>query len=175
MSATPPAGRGAAGRGSAGFAELPLLDKLLDAEPERAQDRPVAATESVERLHRAVRRDVEALLNARRPWRSPPRTMPGLRLSPLGYGLADFTAGAFQGRAQREALRAEIEETIRRFEPRLAGVQVSLAEDGGPLRATLRMRIEGLLRVQPAPEPVAFDTAVDVTTADVTVQPTRVP
>jgi len=122
-------------------------------------------------LRRAVHRDVEALLNARRPWRSIPAGFPALRHSPLGYGISDFTAGAFNDRRQREALRAEIEEAIRRFEPRLTQIQVQLADDGDLLRTTLHLRIEALLRVDPAPEPITFDTMVDTTTADVTLRP----
>lgn len=151
---------------------LPLLDRLIDAEPERAADAPASAAAGIEQLRRSVHRDLEALLNARRPWRSAPETAPALRLSPVGYGIPDFTAGAFNDRRQREGLRAEIEETIRRFEPRLAQIRVQLAEDGGDLlRGTLRLRIDALLRVDPAPEPIIFDTMVDTTTADVTVHP----
>ena len=152
-------------------ARLPLLDRLMDPEPDRAADAPLSAAESVERLRRSVHRDLEALLNARRPWRSVPDSTPALRLSPLGYGIPDFTAGAFNDRRQRDALRAEVEETIRRFEPRLTQVQVQLADDGDLLRSTLRLRIDALLRVDPAPEPIVFDTVVDTTTADVTLRP----
>ena len=51
---------------------------------------------------------------------------------------------------------------------------MSLLDDGNKLRTTLRLRIDAMLRVQPAPEPVVFDTAVDITTADVTVHPSWV-
>ena len=39
------------------------------------------------------------------------------------------------------------------------------------LEARLHLRIEGLLRVEPAPEPIAFDTLVDAATAEVLVKP----
>lgn len=152
-------------------AQMPLLDRLIDAEPERGSNGSVSALESVERLRRSVHRDLEALLNARRPWRSVPDALATLRLSPIGYGIPDFTAGAFNDRRQREALRTEIEETIRRFEPRLTQIQVHLADDVDLLRTTLRLRIDALLRVDPAPEPIVFDTMVDTTTADVTLRP----
>lgn len=152
-------------------ARVPLLDRLIDAEPDRVADTPPSAAETVELLRRSVHRDLEALLNARRPWRSVPDATPALRLSPLAYGIPDFTAGAFNDRRQREALRAEVEEAIRRFEPRLTQVQVQLADDGDLLRATLRLRIDAMLRVDPAPEPIVFDTVVDTTTADVSLRP----
>jgi type VI secretion system protein ImpF len=151
--------------------EAPLLDRLMDAEPERAQDRALSPAETVTQLRLAVHRDVEALLNARRPWRSAPERLTELRLSPFGYGMPDFTAGAFNDRQQREVLRAEIEETIRRFEPRLTQIQVHLADEGNLLGATLKLRIDALLRTHPAPEAIIFDTAVDTTTAEFVLNP----
>ncbi len=148
-----------------------LLDRLLDARPDQTTDRPRSAAQTVAELRAAVERDVEALLNARRPWRSVEEAWPALRVSPLGYGLADFTAGAFNDGTEREALRLAIERAIRRFEPRLSRVQVSLAADGAPLSATLALRIDALLLIEPQPEPVSFDTFVDAETADVTVRP----
>ncbi len=73
--------------------------------------------------------------------------------------------------AQRDRLRAQIEQTIRRFEPRLAQVRVVLIDGDNTQDATLRLRIEALLRVEPAPEPIVFDTLVDPTTAEVQVKP----
>lgn len=144
-----------------------LLDRLLDAHPDQARDRVPSAADTVARLRAAVHRDVEFLLNARRPWRSV--AWPALRTSPLGYGISDFTAGAFNDRREREVLRAEIEDAIRRFEPRLAQVQVQVAEDASPLRATLALRIDALLLMEPLPEAISFDTLIDTTTADVTL------
>ena len=151
-------------------AEMSLLDRLTDPEPEREHDRPHATAEALAQLRRSVRRDVEALLNARRPWRSVPGTLAALHVSPLGYGMPDITAGAFNDRRQREALRVEVEETIRRFEPRLAQVQVQLAEDNSQLRATLRLRIDALLRIRPAPEPIVLDTTIDADATDVVLE-----
>jgi type VI secretion system protein ImpF len=152
-------------------AAAPLLDRLIDAHPERDQDRTLTPACTVVELRNSVRRDVEALLNARRPWRSVPDRFATLRVSPLGYGIPDFTAGAFNDRLQQENLRAEIETTIRRFEPRLAHVQVEPADPPSPIAATLTLRISALLRVEPGPESVVFDTILETTTADVTIRP----
>lgn len=145
-----------------------LLDRLLDTHPDQARDRVQGAAETVARLRASVHRDIECLLNARRPWRS--AAWPELRTSPLGYGIPDFTAGAFNDRREREVLRAEIEDAIQRFEPRLAQVQVQVAEDPVPLRATLMLRISAVLLMEPVPEEISFDTLVDTTTADVTLR-----
>jgi type VI secretion system protein ImpF len=152
-------------------AELSVLDRLLDSAPDRPREAPPSALAVRERLCRAVHRDVEALLNARRPWRSVPAALGELRVSPLGYGMADATAGSFNDRAQRDLVRADIEDALRRFEPRLEQVQVRLIDDDSLLRATLHLRIDALLRLQPAPEPIAFDTAFDITSATVTLSP----
>ena len=45
-----------------------------------------------------------------------------------------------------------------------------MIEPKDELEATLRLRIEGLLRTEPAPEPIAFDTLVDAATAEVQVE-----
>jgi type VI secretion system protein ImpF len=148
-----------------------LLDRLMDPQPDQAGDGQPTPSETVSDLRKAVQRDVEALLNARRPWRSVPDGYPALRLSPLGYGISDFTAGAFNDPKQQEILRQEIEAAIRRFEPRLSRIHVQIAEDPAPLRATLVLRIHAQLRIHPVPEPISFDTMIDTTTADVVLRP----
>ncbi len=157
------------GRRAGPRAQLPLLDRLIDDAPDQERDPPLSSAEALEALRASVRRDLEALLNARRRWRSWPAEYTELARSPLGFGIPDFTAGAMNEPGRREALRAEVEETIRRFEPRLVRVSVSMVEGQNKLEATLRLRIDGLLHAEPAPEPVAFDTTVDATTADVFV------
>jgi type VI secretion system protein ImpF len=150
--------------------QLPLLDRLIDDDPDAQQDPPVSMAEALTVLRHSVRRDIEALLNARRRWRSWPSFYEELAVSPVGYGISDFAAGAFNNPAQRERLCLQIEDTIRRFEPRLAQVRVVQVDTGNPLEATLRLRIEGLLRTEPAPEPIAFDTLVEAATAEVQVK-----
>jgi predicted component of type VI protein secretion system len=70
-----------------------VLDRLMDdGAPE--DPRPSRA------IHAALRRDLEALLNARRPWASVPDRQAALRRGIYGYGLPDFAAGAFNAPAQ---------------------------------------------------------------------------
>ena len=72
---------------------------------------------------------------------------------------------------KRESLRAEIEDTVRRFEPRFSSVRISIVDNADKLEATLRLRIEAMLQAEPAPEPVAFDTFVDTSVDKVIVRP----
>jgi type VI secretion system protein ImpF len=149
--------------------QLPLLDRLIDDAPDALQDAPVSAAEALAVLRRSLRRDIEALLNARRRWRSWPAGYEELTVSPVGYGVSDFAAGAFNDPAQRNRLCLQVEDAIRRYEPRLAQVRV-IEIDATPLESTLRLRIEGLLRTEPAPEPIAFDTLIEAATAEVRVK-----
>ena len=141
-----------------------VLDRLLadsDSDP---------TADALHSLRDAVHRDLEALLNAHRPWRSVPSHMDHLRTSSFSYGVPDVTSGAFNHNEPREALRRDIETTIRRMEPRLAQVHVHLADDADRLRSVLRLRIEALLKVEPIVARIAFDTVVNVATAEMVLQ-----
>jgi type VI secretion system protein ImpF len=151
-------------------AQLPLIDRLIDEAPEKTQDAPISPSEAMVILRRSVRRDIEALLNSRRRWRSWQTTFKEISVSPLNYGIPDCTAGRFHGASERDVLRREIEDTIRRFEPRFRSVRVTLSAQDERKEATLRLRIQAVLHAEPAPEPISFDTIVDPATADVFVR-----
>jgi len=161
---------GPTGRGTAARVQAPLLDRLIDDAPDQDRDPPVSATDSMIALRNSVRRDLEALLNARRRWRSWPTHLTQLATSPIGYGIPDFASGAFNDARRREELRIEVEDTIRRFEPRFLSVRVQLIDTHERLETTLRLRIEAVMHADPAPEEVTFDTLVDPTTDDVVVR-----
>ena len=123
----------------------------------------------MQHLRQSVRQELEALLNARRRWKSPPRELTELAVSPVGYGIPDFAAGVFNNQGERDRLRLEIEATIRRFEPRFLSVRVHLIDEGQRLDASLRLRIEAVLHAEPAPEQVTFDTIVDTVNDNVRI------
>ncbi len=144
---------------------LPLLDRLMDDRPDRLEEEPLKLSEAVDRLRLSVRRDLEALLNARRRrWPLPARA-PELALSPLGYGIPDATAGSYALPERREALALEVERMIRRFEPRLHAVKVTLREGGDELDRTLRLRVDALLHA----EPISFETLIEAVSHEVRV------
>jgi len=150
--------------------QLPLLDRLIDDAPDARGDLPLSAAEADEALKRSVRRDLEALLNSRRRWRSWDAGYAELATSLIGYGIADFASGAFNHVEQRDRLRADVELAIRRFEPRLSNIKVTLIERPDNLASTLHLRVDAMLRTEPAPEPIAFDTLVDASTAEIFVR-----
>lgn len=150
---------------------LPLLDRLLDADPDSPGDPPLSQSVAVDMLRAAVRRDIEALLNARRRRLPPPGGLAELAMSPIGYGVPDPTAGTFTDEERRAALSREIQATITRFEPRLTGVKVQLHKnEGESIDRVLRLRIEAVLRTDPVPEHISFETVVRPTTLDVAVR-----
>jgi type VI secretion system protein ImpF len=167
-------GRSGPGNRQATRVQAPLLDRLIDDSPDQEHDAPVSAADSMVALRNSVRRDLEALLNARRCWRSWPAHMTQLAISPIGYGIPDFASGAFSDARCREELRLEIETTIRRFEPRFLSVRVDLIDPQDRLETTLRLRIEAVVHAEPAPESVTFDTMVDPSTDDIVVRPGNV-
>lgn len=153
-------------------AQLPLLDRLLDSDTGSAHAAPPTTAEALERLHAAVRRDLEALLNARRRRRPLPERLTELASSVLNYGIPDPASGAYAVPELRVALAAEIEATIRRFEPRLIQVSVALVGDDDGLGGTLRLKVDAVLRADPVPEPVSFETLLEPVTRNVTVRET---
>jgi type VI secretion system protein ImpF len=153
--------------------KLSVLDRLLDDQPEMERDRPLSGTEALNVLRRSVRRDLEALLNARRRFASIPKAYPELQNSSLSFGLPDYTAGAMNESGAREALRKEIERCIRLFEPRLVQVTVALVPAKNELDTTLQLKIDALLHADPAPEPISFDTIVNAATAEIEVTGAR--
>lgn len=157
-------------RGPAHRARLPLLDRLLDADPGAREPPPPSAAMVLEMLHHAVRRDLEAVLNARRRRRPVPAALEELVVSPLNYGIPDATSGAYAVPARRQALAREVEATIRRFEPRLMSVRVELVGADDELDRALRLKVDAVLRADPVPEPVSFETLLEPVSRDVTVR-----
>ena len=69
----------------------------------------------------------------------------------------------------RDRLLRMLESTIRKFEPRISNIKVHLEPVVVNTRM-LRFRIEGLLRVDPAPEPVSFNTLLELTSGEYEVK-----
>jgi type VI secretion system protein ImpF len=150
-------------------AQLPLLDRLVDNDPSERSDSALSASAAMDAIRVSICKDLEELLNTRRRWRSWDPHLAELHTSLAGFGLPDFASGAFHDPRRREELRLLVETCIRRFEPRIVSLKVSLLEANDRVSGTLRLRIDALLHAEPAPEPIAFDTVVDLLTKNVTV------
>jgi type VI secretion system protein ImpF len=120
-------------------------------------------------LKAALRRDLEFLLNARRTPEEPPESARELPRSVYCYGLPDITGVAMDAAEDQHYLGRVIETAISLFEPRLANVSVRVQPSTGPVRV-LYFRIEGILRVEPGPERVYFDTSLHLTSGTYEVE-----
>jgi type VI secretion system protein ImpF len=139
-----------------------LLDRLIDLEPRISTEPEASRSRSLVQIKEAVKRDLEWLLNSKRP-AGVLTGLPHLDDSVWSYGLPDLSASSLVGAVDRERLRLAIEAAIRRFEPRLQGVEVTPLEARASDRS-IRFRIEAMLRVHPAPEPVMFDSTLQLAT-----------
>ncbi len=139
-----------------------VLDRLFDEEPSSRNERAQTLPQLAAALRDAVRRDLEDLLNARISARVLPEGLDELEQSSFEYGIPDFSgANLSTTERQRKYLRA-IEGIIRRHEPRFASVKVIAIEDRQVGVRTLHFRVEAVLRVEPAPESVLYDSQVDL-------------
>jgi type VI secretion system protein ImpF len=141
-----------------------LIDRLLDENPEVRQEAPGKYFQDVRGLERSVMRDLENLLNTRREALFDlPEEFNELKKSLLVYGLPDVTAYNLLDPNDRNRLRRAIEAAISAFESRLQRVRVSMTTPG-QTDGALHFRIEAQLRVEPSPEPVTFDTILQLDT-----------
>lgn len=151
-------------------AQRSVIDRLIDTEPTNAQDTTPTLAQSVREVKRALRRDLEWLLNTRRVIEPAPEACPELRRSIYHYGLPDLTSLAAHSVDARNTLRRQVEETIALFEPRLTNVHVTVTDVGEPGRREVRFAIEAVLQMDPTPEQVVFDTVLEMSSATFAVE-----
>jgi len=150
--------------------QQPLLDRLTDRDPMSATEARMTHAQSVSEFKQSVRRDVEWLLNTRRIPEPAPDSLSELQDSLYDYGLPDITSLSADSPEVRMQLARRIEEAVTLFEPRLADVKISVTDAGEGGTRQLRFLIEGMLRMEPNPEQVAFDTILDTTNCNFEVK-----
>ncbi len=136
-----------------------ILDRLID-DPSEDLERK-SNRESAEFFKKSVRRDLEWLLNTRAPLQ-PPHGAESER-SLYMYGLPDISSISVLSHRDRQTLTKAIQSAIVKFEPRIRNPRVVLVTAGDQRIQSLRFIIEGILRMEPNPEPIAFDTVLDLT------------
>jgi type VI secretion system protein ImpF len=146
-----------------------VLDRLLDDRPDETREAPANRQTSLRLLKLAVKRDLEWLLNTRLTSEVPPAGLVEVNKSLVTFGIPDFTSTAIKGPKDHELLRQDVEQAVRTFEPRLQDVEVSL-EGTAEMERSVRFRIEARLKVDPAPEPVTFDTMLHLTSGEFRVK-----
>ena len=141
-----------------------FLDRLLD--PESMGGR-VAGYDHRQMMD-AVRLDLEELLNARQTFPDLPAAYTEARKSILTFGLPDLSSYDTSSIPRRNDLAQTVQALIRRFEPRLRNVRVTVLGERGKGGLAMQFRIDAELNVDPAPE-VGFETVLELTTGHATV------
>ena len=141
-----------------------VLDRLIDVE-----EWPATRSQSTRFFREALKRDLEWLLNTRQPPVPSITDYPGAKASVINYGLPDISSLGFNNAADHRALRIAIETCLRNFEPRLTDVRVSL-QGSDTTDRRLRFHIEGNMKLDPAPEEIAFDTVLELTSGEYKVK-----
>jgi type VI secretion system protein ImpF len=143
-----------------------LLDRLIDLEPNVAADPPASRSQSVRQLKASLRRDLEWLLNTRRIPDEAPETYRELHRSLYNFGLPDVTSMSLNSPRDRQRLLRLVEQTVAIFEPRLTAVRVRAIDSTASGPRVLRFQIEALLKMDPAPEQVLFDTLLQLNSGE---------
>jgi type VI secretion system protein ImpF len=141
---------------------LSVLDRLIDRAPKVRLDAHMSRAQSVRMLKAAVHRDLEWLLNTRRNFQEPDESLEELRHSLYVYGLPDFSSYSMASPADQAKLLRQLLATIRMFEPRLGNLQITPLEVPSAGLQRVRLRIEAMLLMDPRPEPVSFDTVIEL-------------
>ena len=141
-----------------------VLDRVMTVE-----DWPTTRAQSVRFFKDALRRDLEWLLNTRQPHMPELNDFPVAKASVINYGLPDITSLGLLSASDHRSLRAAIEVCLRNFEPRLSDVHVTLQESDTADRR-LRFHIEGIMKLDPAPEEISFDTVLELSSGEYKVK-----
>lgn len=153
------------------------LRRVLALESRRADldARGIVVSPSV--LREAVRRDIEALFNTERFESVPMLTeaeraanpddppsladFPEVRRSVVNYGVPSFS-GRSSRDFDREALAREIQSILATFEPRLKASATKVTVATADRNVGLRIEIDALLIMSPAPERLRLRTMIDL-------------
>lgn len=137
---------------------LSVLDRLIDREPNTQSEAPLGRAQSERLLKAAVQRDLEWLLNSRRIFQEPDESLKEVNRSVYNFGLPDFSQHTMSSSADQTSLLRQLVNVIKTFEPRLANVRVVPLESG--VIQQFHVRIEGMLLMDPSPQPVSFDAMI---------------
>lgn len=138
-----------------------ILDRLIDTEPKVSREPVQQRLLNFSQVKAAVVRDLENLLNTKSYILEVPAALKHVNESVFVYGLPDFTAHNPKSPSTRQQLRQDVQRAISRFEPRLQNVTVRIEAPTQDER-NVRLKINGLLVVDPLAEPVTFDTYFDL-------------
>lgn len=150
-----------------------LLDRLLDDSPEQSTEPLWHEGQVLQVIKRGLCRDLQCLLNARRPLDQIPEQYTELRTSLLNFGLPDLQSLEIRDDRDLTSICRRIEEAIAAFEPRLRHVHVVPRLDGQdrrPIDRRLRFVIEAEFVVEPLHEAIQLVSSLDSGSGDFVVE-----
>lgn len=134
-------------------APAPLLDRLVDDDPQVRSEPMPRRTLDLEGLAASVETEVRRVLNTRCPFRE--RDIDYEARTVVDYGLIDISP-YFTGNPQDQArLSRHVAQTIAAYEPRLSRIAVTVERLHREVRA-LDVRIDGDLIYDDVVQPVSF-------------------
>lgn len=141
-----------------------ILDRLVDTD-----EWPDTRAESIAMYRDSIKRDLEWLLNTRKPVLPILEEFTLARDSVMNFGLPDLHS--FDGSAGHEqnALTAALERAIRTYEPRITNAQVLLSRTD-MLSRNLRFHIEGQILYENMDEEINFDTVLELISGEYEVK-----
>ena len=156
-----------------GSVTLSVLDRLIDKDPKnQAAEPPLSRAQSLRELKASLRRDLEWLLNSRRGPEEIPESFTEVQRSLMIYGLPDLSSLTVHSATDQMRLVRGLEQAMTIFEPRLTSVKVALSPVA-PGSRMLRFSIEALLKIDPAPEHITFDTMLELNSGEYEVKGDR--
>ena len=141
-----------------------LVDRLTDTD-----QWPETRSASIAMYRDSMKRDLEWLLNTRKPVIPELENYPATAASVLNYGLPDLHS--FDGSAGKEhnALTVALEKCIRIYEPRIVQPRVFLTRTD-LLSRSLRFHIEGQITYENMEEEIKFDTVLEMISGEYEVK-----
>lgn len=149
-----------------------ILDRLIDNEPNKADNAEIDQHQRLKELRNSVRRDLINLLNTRVRIVQPDEAYSELNLSLLNYGLPDLATVNILDSMKRKSFIEQLESLLMEFESRFKSVSVNYLENTDLLDRTLRFRIDATLYADPSPEMVVFDSFLDPVSRIVNIEET---
>jgi type VI secretion system protein ImpF len=137
-----------------------VFDRLIeikDTEEAKPQN-PMSL--SLSELQSNVFRDLQAMLNSRRALTEPLDETSELRQSIVTFGLPEISSINPESLEHQANIRLAVEDAIRLFEPRLTNIHVQVQEVTSTDRS-FKLTVKAVLKIEPNPVPVEFDTVIE--------------
>jgi type VI secretion system protein ImpF len=138
-----------------------LIDRLTDYE-----DWPTTRMASLRMYREGIKRDVEWLLNSRKPFVEQVEKYDLASSSVFSFGLPDLTQ--LRGHDTNAVLVA-ILKALRTYEPRIRDPRVYLVRSD-ILARSLRFHVDGMLVLEDGEEEISFDTVLEIISGEYEVK-----